>query len=591
MRSTRAGRLRRVIRGTLLAKRVPGGTTEMLRVAIGPFDCSRRTETWPLWGSDVLAREGFEVVPFPAFEAGGLTHHVDVLVVWSPEYLEDRIAAIYRDWCHYAVAFLGDWHIRVPDLDGYDLIATDSRGVQMLRERGISEDRLLWWRGFSFDPDLHAPPTPDAVRFPRIVDVAFMGRGDGGPRDALLERVERWCQGNGRTFLRNHDAYPRGDEARSYRQAKVVVNWAQRGELNMRAYEAAACGALSVLQHDAIEVVKSGAPIPTYEPNHVEDFLEAWLANDAAREAVVQQQAAWVQHEKPVDHLRFLLRAIRERMKGGDAHAKHVATPERKEVMPSEITGGSGGQEKEEAVPPENEQRPEVLALVPPEARTILDLGCGAGGVGWALKRSRLGVHVTGVDVDERYAPQARARLDAFFPTDLNNASAIPQEPWAIPGRYDCVLWLDNAEHLIDPWSVAAKVKPLLAPGGVLIASIPQFRNVANLFEVVVAGEWRYHVHGKDEWRGPHDNVNAWGHLRYFTRQSIARLFEDAGYSIERWEASHLRAPGLEGFTQRLASLVRDFGGDEYAFWEGVNVVQWIVVCVVKSLAPQSAAG
>jgi 2-polyprenyl-3-methyl-5-hydroxy-6-metoxy-1,4-benzoquinol methylase len=55
--------------------------------------------------------------------------------------------------------------------------------------------------------------------------------------------------------------------------------------------------------------------------------------------------------------------------------------------------------------------RPEVLALVPETARAVLDIGCGSGRLGEAL-RARQRAEVGGVELNEAAATAARTRLD-----------------------------------------------------------------------------------------------------------------------------------------------------------------------------------
>ena len=62
--------------------------------------------------------------------------------------------------------------------------------------------------------------------------------------------------------------------------------------------------------------------------------------------------------------------------------------------------------------------RPEVQALVPRDARRVLDLGCASGALGAALK-ARQGCAVVGVEVDPLYAARARERLDEVVEADL----------------------------------------------------------------------------------------------------------------------------------------------------------------------------
>ena len=56
--------------------------------------------------------------------------------------------------------------------------------------------------------------------------------------------------------------------------------------------------------------------------------------------------------------------------------------------------------------------RPDIQALVPASARTILDLGCSTGALGAALK-ARQGATVVGVELGEDYARTPRAASTA----------------------------------------------------------------------------------------------------------------------------------------------------------------------------------
>ncbi len=57
------------------------------------------------------------------------------------------------------------------------------------------------------------------------------------------------------------------------------------------------------------------------------------------------------------------------------------------------------------------QSRPEMLALVNPDARTILDVGCARGAFGAALK-ARSACAVTGIEPFAQAAAHASQRLD-----------------------------------------------------------------------------------------------------------------------------------------------------------------------------------
>jgi hypothetical protein len=65
-------------------------------------------------------------------------------------------------------------------------------------------------------------------------------------------------------------------------------------------------------------------------------------------------------------------------------------------------------------------------------------------------------------------------------------------------------------------------LRPKLAKDGHLVASVPNVRHFPHLWRLIVAGEWEY----TDE--GILDRT----HLRFYTRRSMRRLFETAGYRL-----------------------------------------------------------
>jgi len=529
----------------------------LLRLAYGPLALGT-PDDWPLYQHNNLRTHGYEVVPFGPDDASAPPQDVDATIWHSLEYapVQPETLAGYR------VALVGDWHVHDPHImggpNGWHLIAGDLRYTRThTPPQGVDQ---LWYRQFSFDPRLHMRPGIED----RPVAVAFAGR-DAPGRQVLLARVSTWAEDTGRAVTFLVAPYRRGEEAALYQDAQIVLGDAQRGELQMRAYEAMACGALYVCQRDAEEIHASGAPIPTYQlgEGHLEAFLEAWLTDAAARQAVVQQQHEWVQRNRPVDHLHWLCDRIRERLP-----ARPVRVPIAVPPVPTPTTPN----------PTESEQRPEVCALVPATARRILDLGCSTGGLGWRLKRDRPGIHVTGIDALPSVEALARARLDEFYAFDLDTLTARwGGAPW-YQRQYDAIVCADVLEHLRDPWAVVGALRPLLAPGGVIVASIPNVRQTATLYELLVAGEWKYHVHDKDEWRGPHDNVCSWEHLRFFTRKSVQRLWRDAGYQVTTWRKSEMSAPMLDDWTEELAVLLERWAGDVRAWCEEATVIQWLTV-------------
>lgn len=162
--------------------------------------------------------------------------------------------------------------------------------------------------------------------------------------------------------------------------------------------------------------------------------------------------------------------------------------------------------------------RPEVQALIPADARRILDLGCSSGALGAAIKQ-RQTAEVIGVEVDAAYAHDARQRLDAVFNSDLEGFFVDAAQDL---GAFDCVVAADVLEHLRDPWTVLKSATALLRPGGALVISLPNVRYWETFWQLAVRGTWPR----RDE--GIFDRT----HLRWFTQYDARVLVEESGVAI-----------------------------------------------------------
>jgi len=145
--------------------------------------------------------------------------------------------------------------------------------------------------------------------------------------------------------------------------------------------------------------------------------------------------------------------------------------------------------------------------------KRVLDVGCSTGYIARALVDR--GCVVSGLEQDPVAAAEAEPYLDQLVVADLETTDL--GEAFGA-GKYDVVLFGDVLEHLRDPLAVLRKARPLLAPRGSVIASIP---NVAHgsVRLALLRGRFDYQPLGLlDE-----------THLRFFTRRSLEAMFRDAG--------------------------------------------------------------
>ena len=165
---------------------------------------------------------------------------------------------------------------------------------------------------------------------------------------------------------------------------------------------------------------------------------------------------------------------------------------------------------------PSGRERPELTRRIPAGALRILDVGCGAGGgiAGGGGRGS--GWRITGIERDPALAVLARARCDRVLEGDLREI--LPR--LASGGeRFDVIVFADVLEHLEDPFEPLRIAGTLAAPGARLLVSVP---NVGHLSVV------------RDLLGGRFDPVPAGlldaGHLRWFTRESLALALEETGW-------------------------------------------------------------
>jgi 2-polyprenyl-3-methyl-5-hydroxy-6-metoxy-1,4-benzoquinol methylase len=195
--------------------------------------------------------------------------------------------------------------------------------------------------------------------------------------------------------------------------------------------------------------------------------------------------------------------------------------------------------------------RPEVAALVPAGSGQVLDVGCGAGGLGRRLLLEGRASTVHGIEQHPEAVARAATVLDEVVDLDLESEvlAKVLRERGA---TYDVVVVADVLEHLRDPWRVLEDLVSVLRPGGLVVASIPNVRVASVMVPLVVRGRFDY----RD--RGVLDRT----HLRFFTRSSARALLEGAGLAVDSIERSE--AWWRTGWKARAGRLLGDLGTEQF---------------------------
>lgn len=162
--------------------------------------------------------------------------------------------------------------------------------------------------------------------------------------------------------------------------------------------------------------------------------------------------------------------------------------------------------------------RLDVLDLIAPGTKNVLDVGCSVGELGKSIKK-KTGATITGVEYNSEMAKEASYVLDCVIQKD---AEMYSYEARQKKEQYDCIIFADILEHLNDPWVTIANYSNCLTSNGYVVVSIPNVRHIDTLFNLCIRGKWPYRE------RGIHDKT----HLRFFTLKNIEELINQAGLEI-----------------------------------------------------------
>lgn len=204
----------------------------------------------------------------------------------------------------------------------------------------------------------------------------------------------------------------------------------------------------------------------------------------------------------------------------------------------------------------------EVFCVIPQAAKTILDVGCGTGAMGAALKRQNADRIVHGITYSEEEAAISQNILDEVLVEDINFYKP------SFDVVFDCMIFSHVLEHTYQPVNILKNFSAFLKPGGVVIIALPnvlQFKQRMEFFK----GDFKYSRHG-----GLMDET----HYRFFDWQSAQEMIEKSGLKIISKEASG-HFPLF--FLRRISSAAcKHIDRISLKHWPGLFAFQFIFVTV-----------
>jgi SAM-dependent methyltransferase len=149
---------------------------------------------------------------------------------------------------------------------------------------------------------------------------------------------------------------------------------------------------------------------------------------------------------------------------------------------------------------------------------SVLDYGCGTG---LSYQRNLIAAtkHYTGADVGTLALETAKNRGIKTLKIDTANGSMATPE-----ASFDGAVCSEVFEHLFEPLQAAREIHRVLKPGGVVVATVPNFGYHA--WRLLALLRAQVPTEPEDKVGNRYHGV----HIRFFSKLMLKRLMRDAGF-------------------------------------------------------------
>jgi len=193
--------------------------------------------------------------------------------------------------------------------------------------------------------------------------------------------------------------------------------------------------------------------------------------------------------------------------------------------------------------------RDDVIPHVPRLGGALLDIGGGSGATAARLKLLGNAERVGVVDIVDCAGPE----MDFSYVGSVEDPTVIARVI-ADEGPFETILCLDILEHLVDPWRLVGQLHSGLAPGGVLVGSIPNIRNYNALVPLLFKNKWQLRDAG----------ILDRTHLRFFVRSSAIELMTCSGLELRSVHPSPSGGRRVRLFRWMTFGLLNSFTDRQY---------------------------
>lgn len=220
----------------------------------------------------------------------------DAIMIWWPD--QDPIPNGLEHAAIPTIAVVSDYNLTLPTQRGlfpfFDLVLCDHSALPVLGR--LPFPRVEPWCQYSFRPDVHL--SSDA---PRDLDITFLGNLHPVVQRTRLPWLDRLRTLEDRYRVHIGQACQGREYGELLARSRIVFNRSVRGEVNLRCFEATACGALLFCERENLEIrnyFREGDEVVLYGPDDFEQKLRYYLENEAARDKIAQAGQRRVQEHR-----------------------------------------------------------------------------------------------------------------------------------------------------------------------------------------------------------------------------------------------------------------------------------------------------
>ncbi|MBU3612666.1 class I SAM-dependent methyltransferase [Polynucleobacter sp. MG-27-Goln-C1] len=211
---------------------------------------------------------------------------------------------------------------------------------------------------------------------------------------------------------------------------------------------------------------------------------------------------------------------------------------------------------------------PDLLKLVPKSAKKLIEIGCSSGALAREFKKITPEASYLGIEIDADYAELARRFCNEVTVLNIENAD---EYFWRDQADRDCWIFGDALEHLQNPWLILSQIYTVLPFGGSVVACIPNAQHWTLQARLSI-GDFRYE----------NDGLMDKTHLRWFTRQTIIEMFNQAGFVIEDGIPRIFDEPQREKFLPIIGEMAKLAGADPQVAISDALPLQYVIRAIKK---------